>query len=164
MTKSFQPRVGRLPEVPWPNRIDCVYLTCFRSEFSVLAIILHYSGIGMHRAETLDEADFLLTVTGGTVLLSDVTFLDGSWHDALLMARRMHPLVGSLVVADPVDGPSLMDVYELGACGSLWKPVDASRAIHLIHTLHEAVRDRVTVLRDDSAGTALPGRPSAHCR
>jgi DNA-binding NtrC family response regulator len=164
MAKSSQPRVSRLPEVPWPTRIDCVYLTCFRSEFSVLAIILHYSSIRMHRAETLDEADFLLTVTGGTVLLSDVTFLDGSWHYALHMARQMHPLVASLVVADPVDWPSLTDVYDLGACGALWKPVDSTRAIHLIRTLHDAVRDRVTELLDGSAETVLRGRPSAHCR
>ena len=29
----------------------------------------------MHRAETLEQADFLLTVTDGTVLLTDASFL-----------------------------------------------------------------------------------------
>lgn len=164
MPKSSQPSVSRLWEVPDANRIQCVYLTCFRSEFSALAIILQYSGIRMHRAETLEEADFLLTVTASTVLLSDITFLDGSWHDALLMAGQVHPLVASLVVADRADWPSLGETYDRGACGALRKPLDFMETIHLIRTLHEAVRDRASVLRDGSMETALPGRQSAHCR
>jgi len=164
MPQSSQPRVSRLREVPDANRIECVYLTCFRSEFSTLAIILQYSGIRMHRAETLEQADFLLTVTGSTVLLSDIAFLDGSWHDALLMAGEVHPLAASLIVADPADWPSLADAYDRGACGALLKPVDFTRTIHLIRTLHEAARDRASVLRDDSVETALLSRPSAHSR
>jgi len=46
----------------------------------------------MHRAETLDEADFLLTVTGATAFVSDVTFPDGTWRDALAMVAEVHPL------------------------------------------------------------------------
>ncbi|MBZ5623174.1 MAG: hypothetical protein LAQ69_31310 [Acidobacteriia bacterium] len=164
MTRSSQPRAGRLREVPGTNWIECVYLTCFRSEFSVLAIILHYSAIRMHRAETLEEADFLLTVTGGTVLLSDVMFLDGSWQDALPMVGKLHPFVASLIVADRADGLSAGDAYARGACGALLKPVDSSRAIQMIRTLHEAARDRVSVLRDDSLDTAWLGPTSAHCR
>jgi len=144
--------------------MECVYLTCFQSEFSILALVLQYSGIRMHRADTLEEADFLLTVTGSTVLLSDVAFLDGSWRDALRMAEDAHPLVASSIVADPADLPFLADAYDRGACGTLLKPLDSGRAIQLIRVLHEAVGDRTSVLRDDSLETALPGRPSAHCR
>jgi DNA-binding NtrC family response regulator len=164
MAESSQPHVSRLPEVPHAHRIECVYLTCFRPEFSVLAIILHYSAIRMHRAETLEEADFLLTVTGSTVLLSDIAFLDGSWQDALRMAGDVHPLVASTIVADPADLPSLAGACDLGACGTLLKPIDSGPAIQLIRVLHEAVCDRASVLRDDSLGTALLARPSVHCR
>jgi len=164
MAKSNELRMGSLREVPGVHRIQCVYLTCFRSEFSMLAITLQYSAIRMHRAETLEEADFLLTVTGSTVLLSDVTFLDGSWQDALLMAKEVHPLVASSIVAEPFDWPFLDTAYARGACGALTKPVDFIQAIQLIRTLHEAVRDRVSLLLDNSAETAFAGLPSTHCR
>ena len=164
MAKSSELRMSHLREVPSAHRIQCVYLTCFQPEFSILAITLQYSAIRLHRAETLEEADFLLTVTGSTVLLSDVTFLDGSWQDALLMAQEVHPLVASLVVAEPFDWPFLESAYARGACGTLDKPVDFIRAIQLIRTLHEAVRDRVSLLRDESAETAALGLPSTHCR
>src|ERR1039458_1115216 len=85
---------------PLDNRIECVFLTCFRSDFSFLASVLYYSSIRMHRADTLDEADFLLTVTSSTVLLSDTRFLDGSWREALRMVSEVHPHVAALVVAD----------------------------------------------------------------
>src|SRR5581483_11862897 len=78
-------------KVAWPpewteDRIHCVYLTCFRPEFSSLAIVLQYSGIQVQQAESLEEADFLLTVTGATVFLTDVALPDGDWRDALRMA------------------------------------------------------------------------------
>jgi len=160
MARSSKPRVSRLGEVLGANRIECVYLTCFRSEFSVLATVLQYSAIRVYRAETLDEADFLLTVTGSTVLLCDVTFLDGSWRDALLMSAGAHPLVASMIVADPCDWPSLADAYDRGACWALPKPIDFIEAIHLIRTLYEAVRDRASVLRDNPAEEVPLGGPS----
>src|SRR5579872_1318719 len=81
------------------GRIECVYLTSFASESSFLTSVLQYSGVRMRAARSLEEADFLLTVTGGTAFLADVTFFDGCWRDALDMAGQMHPLVGSLIVA-----------------------------------------------------------------
>lgn len=162
MVKPPQPRVSRPRDVPGENRIDCVYLTCFRSEFSVLAITVQYSGIRLHRAETLEEADFLLTVTGGTVLLTDVAFLDGSWRDALIMAREVHPLAASSIVADSADWPFLEDAYERGACAAIPKPIELTGAIHLIRTLHEAARNRAIVLGGESV--EMPGRPSAQSR
>ena len=45
----------------------------------------------MHRAENVDEADFLLTATGGTAFLSDVTFPDGTWRDAIDMLAAVVP-------------------------------------------------------------------------
>ena len=124
------------------QRIECVALTCFSSEFSTLAAILVYSGIRLYRAETLEEADFYLTVTGATVFLTDVTFLDGTWRDALRMTAETHPPVAALVAAEEVDCPGIADAYKCGACGILWKPVDFIRAIDLIRTVDQAARDR----------------------
>jgi len=53
----------------------------------------------------MEEADFLLTTTSGTVLLSDVLFLDGEWRDSIRIAQGLHPMVVFLVWADPVDLP-----------------------------------------------------------
>ena len=65
------------------NGIDCVFLTCFASEFSFLALVLRYSQIRLHRAETLEEADFLLLAIGATAFLTDVTFQCGS-HSSVI--------------------------------------------------------------------------------
>jgi len=143
------------------GRIACVFLTCFRSDFAFLANLLHYSGIRMHRAETVEEADFLLTVTGSTVFLSDVTFVEGTWRDALAMAGGVHPLVASLIVADPVDWPYLSDAFSCGACAVVWKPVDLNDAIHMIRVADQASRDRAIVHRQAGADTPYTKRASA---
>ena len=125
-----------------PEHIDCVFLTGFRSDYSFLASVLQYSGVRLHRAETLEEADFLLTVTGGTVFLSDLTFPEGTWRDALAMVAEVHPLTPALVVAEPVDRQYLRDAYPRGACGVLWKPIDFTEAIRMIRTADQAAHDR----------------------
>ncbi len=130
------------------QRIECVALTCFTSEFSTWATILGYSRIRLHRAETLEEADFCLTATGATVLLTDVTFLDGTWRDALCMAADKHPLAAALVVADAVDGSVLADAYTRGACGVLWKPIDFITTIDWIRSVNQAARDRADWLAE----------------
>lgn len=128
---------------PSEGPIEAVFLTCFRPEFSSLALILQYSSIRLHRADTLAEADFLMTVSGATVLISDLLFLDGTWRDALRMSAGIHPLAGSMVVADPADWPQIADLYEFGGCAVLWKPLDCVRAIQLIRTVDQAARDRM---------------------
>lgn len=130
------------------GRIECVYLTSFASESSFLTSVLQYSGVRMHAARSLDEADFLLTVTGGTAFLTDTMFFDGCWRDALEMAVQMHPLAASLVVADPVDRPFLAGVYERGALAVLWKPFDFTREIRMIHTADQAARERALWLEE----------------
>jgi DNA-binding NtrC family response regulator len=100
----------------------------------------------MHQAETLEETDFLLTVTAGTVLLSDVRFLDGSWREALRMAAVVHPHVASIVVAEDAEHPSLSDAYSVGACAVLRKPIVLDQAIERIRVLDEAARDRAALL------------------
>jgi DNA-binding NtrC family response regulator len=124
------------------GRIECVYLTCFRPEFSFLSMVLRYSGIYLHQADGVDEADFLLTVTGSTVFLSDVAFPDGTWRDALEMAAKRHPLAPAMIVADRVDQPFLADAMERGACAILWKPWDYIRAIERIQAANQASKDR----------------------
>jgi DNA-binding NarL/FixJ family response regulator len=128
--------------------IDCVVLTCFATEFSFLALVLQYSYIRLHRAETVDQADFLLLATGATSFLTDVTFLDGTWCDALRICAENHPLVASVIVADPVDHPYLGDAYARGACGVLWKPVDLVAATEMIRALHQAAVDRKVLLAE----------------
>jgi DNA-binding NarL/FixJ family response regulator len=130
------------PRGGFADDIQTVFLTCFRSEFTLAATVLRYSAIGMHRAETLTEADFLLTVTAGTVLLCDVMFLDGFYQDAIRMSTNIHPFVTSLIVADDIDQPLIADAYRRGALGVLWKPMDFVKAIDLIRTADQATRDR----------------------
>lgn len=122
--------------------INCVVLSSFRSEFTFLQNVLRLTGIRMHHAESLDEADFLLTVTESTVLLVDVVFADGSWQNALNLLSNRYPLVTMLVLADPVDRPFLRDLFSLGACGIIWKPFDFHMARRLIRAVHEASRER----------------------
>ena len=128
------------------DKIDCVFLTCNRSDFSFLAIVLQYSCIRMHQARTLEEADFLLTVTEGTVLLSDVKFLDGYWLDALGMISALHPHVASMVVSEEAEHPSLSEAYSVGACAVLRKPIVLDQAIEWIRVLDEAARNRAVLL------------------
>ena len=122
--------------------INCVILSPFRSEFTFLRNIFRLAGLRFHHAESLDQADFLLTVTQSTVLISDMLFEDGSWHSALRMVRDHHPLVPMLVIADPVDGPFLKELFERGACGVIWKPFDFETVRRQIRALHEASKER----------------------
>jgi DNA-binding NtrC family response regulator len=122
--------------------INCVVLSSFRSEFTFLQNVFRLTGIRMRHAESLDEADFLLTVTDSTVVLVDVLFADGSWQDALNLLSNRYPLVTMLVLADPVDCPFLRDLFSLGACGIIWKPFDFDAAARLIRAVHEASRER----------------------
>jgi AmiR/NasT family two-component response regulator len=96
----------------------------------------------MHHAESVDQADFLLTVTESTVLLSDVIFVDGFWRRALSVLGDSHPLVTMLVIADPVDRPFLRDLFNRGACGIVWKPFQFEEVRRLIRVVHEASRER----------------------
>ncbi len=96
----------------------------------------------MHHAESLDQADFLLTVTESTVLLADAMFVDGTWQDALSLLCDNHPLVTMLVIADPIDEPFLAGLYKQGACGVLWKPFEFDKAGRLIRAVHEASKER----------------------
>ena len=128
---------------PAERVIDCVFHTCFEGDFSYFANILRYSEVRMHHAETLDEADFLLTVTGSTVLLTDIVFPEGTWADVLDMAVRIHPLVAALVVADEVDREFVAGAVARGACGILWKPLELHQTGRLIRAAHEAACERM---------------------
>ncbi len=92
---------GRAPEPQrnWRRR-ECVFLTCFEQEFHFLAALLRSGGVYMQRADTVEEADFLLTVSEAHVLLCDVAFLDGTWREAAAMLSSVHPGVPLIVVAD----------------------------------------------------------------
>jgi DNA-binding NtrC family response regulator len=110
----------------------------------------------LYHAESLDEAGFLLTVTGSTVLLADVLFEDGSWRNALRMLEDHHPLVPMLVIADRVDWPFLNDLFERGACGVIWKPFDFDAIRKQIRSLHEASRER-RAWQDEALPRPSPG-------
>jgi DNA-binding NtrC family response regulator len=87
-------------------------------------------------------ADLLFLATGGTVLLADTTFLDGSWEDALAMAGSVHPLVATLICADPVDREFIARAQERGAFDVLWRPLELDRLRASIRTAHEATVER----------------------
>ena len=122
--------------------INCVILSSFRSEFTFLRNVFGFAGIRLHHAESLDEADFLLTATESTVLLVDVVFADGLWQSALDLLSARHPLVAALVIADPVDRPFLREVFSRGACGVIWKPFEFQAVRKLIRSVHEASKER----------------------
>lgn len=139
-----------------PDLIHCVYLTPLVWEFAAITGILRFSSIRAIRADTLDEADFVLTVTGADVLLCDITFIDGTWRDALRLTQ-VHPNLELLLVADPVDAPSLGDTRPMGIGEIVWKPVEPERAVSAIRrsanaALQHAIERREQLLRD--IGTA----------
>jgi len=132
--------------------IDCVVLSSFRGEFTFLRNVFRPAGIRMHHAESLDQADFLLTVTDSTVLLADVVYADGTWHSALSLLKDRHSLVTTLVIADPVDRPFLGDMFSRGACGIIWKPFEFGAVRRLIRVGHEASKER-RALQDETSST-----------
>jgi DNA-binding NtrC family response regulator len=141
-SQAAAPRTWDEPARAAKPGIDCVFLTCFESEFAFLANVLPGSQIRMHRAETLEQADFLLMATGGTVLLTDVSFLDGFWDEAADMLARFHPLVAFLVIADEVDREFVSEAPHRGACGILWKPLEWGEVRRFIRAAHEATGER----------------------
>jgi DNA-binding NtrC family response regulator len=141
-SQAAAPRIWEEPTRATKSGVDCVFLTCFDSDFYFLVNVLPGSEIRMHRAETLEQADFLLTVTGGTVLLTDVTFLDGCWDEAVDMLAQFHPLVAFLVIADEVDRRFVSEAPHRGACGVLWKPLELGQVWRFIRTAHEATEER----------------------
>ena len=153
-----------MPNQPAPHRqpidlyVDCVVLSSFHSEFTFLQNVFRPTGIRMHYAESLDQADFLLTVTESTVLLTDVIFADGTWQSALMLLSGRHSLVTMLVIADPVDQPFLKDAFSRGACGVLWKPFDFEAVRRLIRAVHEASKERRALHSETSSG---PGQREA---
>ena len=129
--------------------IDCVVLSSFHSEFTFLHNVFRPTGIRMHHAESLEQADFLLTVTESTVLLADAMFAGGSWQDALAILHDNHRLVTMLVIADPVDEPFLTELFNQGACGVVWKPLEFDKVGTLIRVVHEASKER-QALQDET--------------
>ena len=122
--------------------VECVFLSCFDHNALFLASILGRGGIRLHRASTLETADFLLLVTGGTVLVMDTTFLDGSWADALAMIGQAHPLVTKLISADTLDREFITGAQERGAFDVLWRPIELDRMRSSIWNAHEATIER----------------------
>jgi DNA-binding NtrC family response regulator len=145
-------------EGPAGCQVHCVFITCFSPEVEFFQRLLLYSEIRFHRAETLDEADFLLTVTGSKVLISDTAFLDGSWEDALDMLLHVHPRSSFLVAADPIDLKFVGDAINRGACAILWKPLELGDLMRLVRTVHEAAMERLAL--DKAAMAGAPSAPS----
>jgi DNA-binding NtrC family response regulator len=136
--------------------INCVVLSPFHSEFTFLHNVFRLTGIRMHHAESLVQAEFLLTVTGSTVLLVDVIFADGTWRTALDLFRDSYPLVTTLVMADPADRPFLKDLFHCGACGILWKPFQFDGVRRLIRAAHGASRERQALREEALREEILP--------
>jgi len=125
-----------------PGESDCVVLTAFESEFSFLKSTLSFAGLRVHRAETLEELDFLLIATGATVLLSDTLTPTCTWRCAAALIADRHPYVAVLLLGEPVDAPYLKDAFACGVCGVIWRPIEFDVATDLIRTAQQASRDR----------------------
>jgi DNA-binding NtrC family response regulator len=125
---------GHAVTEPQDSGIDCIFLTCFNSEFQVFAILLGHSGVRMHCADTLEQADFLLAVTGAKVLLSDAVFLDGTWYEAAEMLAYFHSSVTLVVVLDEVEKTFWADALNQGGYDLAPKPLRLSK-------LHQAIRN-----------------------
>jgi len=123
--------------------INCVLLTCFDQDVRFWATMLCDHGIRLHRADTLEMADFLLLATGGTVLLSDTRFLDGSWEHAASMVQSLHPQVALLLCAESVDADAAARAWDYGAVGLLWKPMELWRMRSSILSAHEVAIERL---------------------
>lgn len=117
---------------------DCVFLTCFSFEFEFVAAVLRYSGVRFHRAETLEQADFLLIVTGARVLLCDAVFLDGCWVDCADMLRHVHPGVSLIVVAAEVDRPYVAGATTDHASQVFWKPLRVNELRQIVREVRQA--------------------------
>jgi DNA-binding NtrC family response regulator len=132
-----------VPVEPAGSGIDCVFLTCFNSEFQVFATLLAHSGIRLHCADTLDRADFLLTVTGAKVLLSDSAFLDGTWYEAAGMVAAVHSSVTLVAVLDEPDKAFWADALEQGGYDLASKPLRLDKLHRAIQKAHQSAIEAV---------------------
>ena len=115
--------------------MECVFLTCLDSEFQ-LAGLLRAFGIRVYRADTVEEADFLLMVTDATVLLADRVFLDGTWEDAARMLARAHPRISLAVIAEDIDERIRVDACYWGVSDLLSKPLRMGEFRRVICSAH----------------------------
>ena len=138
---ATQRPTGNMP--PGAHGVDCVVLSCFEYDFQFFRSMLGQSGIRLHRAETVEQADFLLLATGATVLLSDTVFLDGFWESAFAMVRDAHSLVVVLVCADAVDRDFVALAPNCGALGIYWKPLEVAQLREAIWSGHEVSLERL---------------------
>ncbi len=141
-TRTMTPLGGELAITSRSREVNCVFLSCFDHSVQFLGSMLRLEGIRLHRACTVEMADFLLLATQGTVLVLDATFLDGTWEDALAMIRTFHPLVAALVCADLVDGNFVASARERGAIAVLWRPIQLDQLRSGIRAAHELTSER----------------------
>jgi len=143
------------PAAPLPPLADplrttaCVLLTTFRHEFEFLAMILRHAGMHLYRADTLEQADFLITVTGARVMLCDTVCPDGTWKECVDMLAREHPGVSLVVLAEKVDAPFVADAIDAGACTVAWAPIGFDFR-YLIAAAREAAMERALRQADRS--------------
>jgi DNA-binding NtrC family response regulator len=102
----------------------------------VFAVLLGYSGIRMHCADTIEKADFLLTVTGAKVLLSDSVFLDGTWYEAAEMLADVHSSATFVVVLDEAEKTLWADALQRGYDVAS-RPLRLDKLHQAVHNAHE---------------------------
>jgi DNA-binding NtrC family response regulator len=142
LSSSMAPAETESGIAPRCGGVDCVFLSCFDHNVLFYAAMLGQGGIRLHRAHTVEMADFLLLATHGTVLVTDTTFLGGSWEDALAMTAQVHPLVATLICADLVDREFIAGARERGVLDVLWRPIEFERLRPSIWTAHEVTVER----------------------
>ena len=122
--------------------IRCVFLTCFDADFRIFAQLLRFGGIRMYRADTIGEADFLLTVTESRVFLCDTVFLDGTCVLAAEMIRTVHPTVGFVLVSADADDACWDEALRLSIL-TVRRPLRMDELRHAIRRAHEITEERL---------------------
>ena len=123
--------------------IDCVFLSSFENDVRFATNVLATAGICLHHAGSTDEADFLLIATAATVLISDVTYVYGTWKDTLQMLRETHPLVAAVLCADDGDGEIASRAVHCGFINVCRKPLVISTLTAAIRKAHDVTFERM---------------------
>ena len=107
--------------------------------------------IRIHSADTLERAEFLLIVTGATVVLSDALFLDGSWEEAANLVERLHPRVGLVVVLPAEDSIARAEASSGRLRAVIEKPLRMGALRVAIQAAHKCALKRISTNVGSSA-------------
>jgi DNA-binding NtrC family response regulator len=142
------------PDTSGHPRFECVLLTASRTEFETFSALAAQSGIRVHHAGRLKQADALLAETQALVLITDQRFTEGTWKQAGELIQSAHPLVSLVLVMDNSDESFWIDALEQGAYDVLVRPFFAEELRRVLENASEHSRWARYVPRRRTAGSA----------